>query len=321
MKIMKSLLDTMQRKPLAFSSDSNFVAASSRIPLVTKDGTILNIEVFDDNTNDKSSILLLTHGVCASAETLGIQAIVSAAKQHKVKVAVLELEGHGLSSGQRMVCGDFDRLLNHVLEFVKHSVSVLRRPSDETPFFIAGNSLGGVLAIYAAQQISKNQGAYPSNFKGLASICPAVGVDPKKVPSMPIVQCLSFLSHVAPSLQVPLTPLEDPAGYNCPRDTERNFSGNWPLSTSKMLLDVTSKKVDNDIKSGNLSLQSLQNVLMFAGETDDVVPFKSIQNLHDSITPRNKRLVTVPDAGHDMMFFEKHAKVVTDSLFNWILSQ
>ena len=62
-------MDALQKKPLAFSSDSNLVAATSRIPLVTKDGTILNIEVFDDNTNDKSSILLLTHGVCESAET------------------------------------------------------------------------------------------------------------------------------------------------------------------------------------------------------------------------------------------------------------
>ena len=323
-KMNSQLMKSLQNKPLAFSSDKSLVAASSRKPLSTKDGSLLNVEIFDSNTNDDSPILLFTHGVCESAETLGVQAIVAAAKEHKVKVAVLELEGHGLSSGQRLVCGSFDRLLGHFLEFVKHSVPVLRgtasSSSSEAPFFIAGNSLGGALSIYAAEEMSKNENSYPSNFGGLATICPAVGIDSNKVPSMPIVLGLSLLSFVAPTAQLSLTPLEDPRSYNCPADSERNFAGHWPLSTSKMLLDVTSTKVYDDTKNGGITLKSLKSFLVFAGQSDEVVPFQSIQTFHDMVNPSKKSLVAV-DAGHDMMFFEKSAKVVTDSLFHWIVTK
>ncbi len=314
-------MEALANKPLAFSTDDTLVAASSRSPLITTDGTVINIELFlDSDTHDDSPILIYTHGVCASAETLGVQNIVAAAKKYKVKVAVLELEGHGLSSGKRMVCGDFDRLLGHVLESVNHSIQTLRGGDSNAPYFLAGNSLGGVLSLYAAEEISKNQKTYPSNFNGLATICPAVGVDSSKVPSAPIVFALSVLSTIAPSLQVSLTPLEDPASYNCPSNSERNFEGHWPLSTSKMLLDVTSKKVKGDLEMGRISLKAVDRVLIFAGSKDETVPFDSVKSFHDTVSPSAKDFVSV-NAGHDMMFFEESANVVTTALFEWIVSK
>ena len=339
-------MDELLQKPLAFSSAPALVSATSRLPLKTGDNSaLLNIEIFDSNTTEDAPILLLTHGVCASAETLGVQAIVSAAKDSNVKIAVLELEGHGLSSGKRNVCGDFDRLLGHVLEFAKHAVAGLRGNS-EAPYFLTGNSLGGVLAIYAAEEISKKTDIYPSNFKGLATICPAVGVDERKLPSTPIILGLSILSYLAPTLQVSLTPLEDPSAYKCPADTKRNFEGHWPLATSKMLLDVTSSKVESDVKSKRISLKAVGAVLMFAGEFDDVVPLKSIKGFYDAVQSDDKKFIEIPKAGkwhmvhgcafygikiartkticlpkgHDMMFYKSTSKLVTDALFQWIES-
>lgn len=158
-------MEALQRKPLAFSSGDNIVSASSRIPLNTKDGSVLNIEIFDGNTSESSPILLVTHGICESAETLGIQAIVAKAEDHSVKVAVLELQGHGLSSGQKGVCGDFDLLLSHFLEFVQVSVPELRGHSN-APFFITGNSLGGTIAIYAAEKIANDKKSFSFKFQG-----------------------------------------------------------------------------------------------------------------------------------------------------------
>ena len=325
-KMNSQLMKSLQNKPLAFSSDKSLVAASSRKPLSTKDGSLLNVEIFDSNTNDDSPILLFTHGVCESAETLGVQAIVAAAKEHKVKVAVLELEGHGLSSGQRLVCGSFDRLLGHFLEFVKHSVPVLRgtassSSSSEAPFFIAGNSLGGALSIYAAEEMSKNVFSYPSNFGGLATICPAVGVDKHAVPSPLIVKCLSLLSFVAPAAQLSLTPLEEPESYNCPADSERNFAGHWPLSTSKMLLDVTSSRIPYDRKNGDLPLQGIKHVLVIGAEKDHVVPIDEITAYFKQIKSSDKKLVAVPNAGHDILFKKEFSKIVTETLFEWIFSE
>lgn len=311
-------MQALQSKPLAFSSDDSLVSASSRNPLSTSDGTLLNIEFFTENTSEDSPILLLTHGVCESAETLGVQAFVAEAKKRSIKVAVLELEGHGLSSGREMVCGNFDRLVEHFLKSVQHSVPALRGDSN-APYFISGNSLGGVIAIYAAEEISKNKTSYPSDFRGLAPIAPAIGVDPRAVPSAPIVQCLKLLSCVAPAAQVPLTPLENPTKYNCPADTERNFAGHWPLSTSKMLLDVTSNRVDSDRKNGILSLQDMDNVFIIAGENDTTVPIEPIASFHDEIKCSQKKFFPVPNAGHDLLFEKKSSRVVVETLFDWII--
>ena len=322
-------MEALLGKPLAFSTSQTLVSATSRLALNTKDGALLNIEIFDHagtKDNHEAPILLVLHGVCASAETLGVQAIVAAAKGHSVKVAVLELEGHGLSSGKSCVCGDFNRMLAHVLEAVQFTVPSLRGaggPStskfSEAPFFITGQSLGGVLAIYAAEEISKDKdNTYPKNFKGLAPIAPAVGVDPRAVPPTAIVQCLRMLAYIAPATQVPFTPLEDPTNYNCPADSNRNFSGHWPLATSKMLLDVTSNIVASDLKDGKLSLDSIGSVLTFAAEEDEVVPKTSIKAFHDAIKPGDKDLLMVPKAGHDLMCHEASSKVVTQALFAWI---
>lgn len=313
-------MDELKQKPLAFSSDPSLVSASSRRPLETKDGAILNVEIFNESENSSSPILLLIHGVCASAETLGIQAIVAAAAKNSIRVAVLELEGHGLSSGKKGVCGDFDRLLNHALEFVSDIVVFLHKDDGkgDTPYYLAGNSLGGVLSIYAADNIAKNKNLYPNGFGGLAPIVPAVGVDPSAVPSAPIVMGLQLLALIAPSAQVPLTPLEDPTSYNCPSDTSRNFIGHWPLSTSKMLLDVTSNRVKTDLEEGNISLDGVPRVLFICGEDDLVVPFDAAKYFYEAVKPVHKQMLSVPKYGHDMMYHEVSAKIVLDALFEWI---
>ena len=314
-------MESLLKEKLAFSTDSSLTSASSRTVLSTTDGTLLNIELFSDpeTTNKNSPILLYTHGICASAETLSLQNIVSAAKQHNVKVAALELEGHGLSSGSRSVCGDFERLLSHVLQFVQHTVPILREdPNDASaPYFVAGNSIGGALSTYAAENISKNAETYPSNFKGLATICPSVGINPNKVPSAPIVFALSILATMAPSLQISLTPHQDPEDFNCPKDSKRNFEGHLPLATARMLLDVTSAKIKNDLGSEKLQLKFVENVLIFAGKTDETVPIESITDFQEKISPKSKEFVIV-DGGHCIMTYQETAKVVNDALFAWI---
>jgi alpha-beta hydrolase superfamily lysophospholipase len=315
-------MEELQNKPLAFSTGESLITATSRIAHETKDNSaLLNIELFENETNDDSPILLLLHGVCASAETKSVQSIVTAAKQSSVKVATLELEGHGLSSGKRMVCGDFERHLGHVLEFVQAAIMALRKGdehSSSVPYYFAANSLGGVLAIYAAEHISNNRDKYPSAFGGVAAIAPAVGVDERKIPSAPITFGLSLLATIAPAMQLSLTPHEDPSSYSCPPNSSRNFSGHWPLATSKMLLDVTTFKVKNDLENGAISLSSTDRVLIFAGKTDETVPFDVLTGFYDTISPKQKHLIPV-GGGHDMMTFKSSSDEVTKALFEWVL--
>ena len=80
-----------------------------------------------------------------------------------------------------------------------------------------------------------------------------------------------------------------------------------------MLLDVTSNRVESDLKDGKVSLDSIGSVLSFAAEKDEVVPKTSIKAFHDAI-----KTTRVPKAGHDLMCHEASSKVVTQALFAWI---
>jgi alpha-beta hydrolase superfamily lysophospholipase len=310
-------MDELDKKPLAFSSDPDLISSSYRIPVTTTDGIVLNSEVFDAGTNDSSPLLLLIHGICASIETVGIQKFVSKAKERSIRVVVLELEGHGFSSGKKGVCADFDKSLGQVLQFVRIVIPKIRQDTTTVPYFLAGGSFGGVLSIYAANEISTSD-SYPVGFSGVAPIAPAVGVHPSVVPSLPIVTCLTLLSWLAPSLQTPFTPLEDPTQYNCPSNSVRNFSGHWPLSTSKMLLDVTSKKVPSDIAQGKLALTQVPNILLVSGHEDVVVPIEAVESFYNAVKSKNKLFMKVSNAGHDLMFQHSSADKIVAAIMDWM---
>jgi alpha-beta hydrolase superfamily lysophospholipase len=303
--------EELMSQPLAFANandDEELIAATSRLVFEAQDGEYLNIEVFGEvalATN--KTLLVVIPGVCESAETLGVQAIVAAASS--ITVAVLELPGHGLSTGQRCVILEFVPLVTTVASAVQFIMEQLN--PDHT--FLTGNSLGGVLAMYAAAHLDPL-------VLGIALIAPAVGVAPEAVPHWTIVGGLQALASLVPTLQVPsLTPYEDPSHYNCPSNTQRNFTGHWPLATCRTLLDVTSHRVPNDIATpGQLTLKSTPNVLVIAGARDSVVPLQCIQEFYQKVESTNKHLKVVSRAGHDLLFQPKFSKQITQALMDWI---
>lgn len=310
---------------LAFSGgggggDGDLISAKVRRPYrpsasSSNSNCLLNVEIFGspDGVDDSSwPYLLFVHGVCESAETWTVQNLARAAQQNKWRLAVLEIEGHGLSTGQRSVCRSFSRLIEHAEDFVHHVWS-----SDEgsVPFAISGASLGGVLAAYVADRITSNP-RYKAHFLGAIPIVPAVGVAPEAVPPAPIVGALRVLAAIAPGSGF-LTPVEDPSHYACPPNTKRNFQGQWPLSTSKMLLDVTSDGVEKDQNSGKLNMD-IPSLLVIAGERDEIIPVESIASFYQKAKSQDKELVKVPRGDHSLMVGQKTANFATKIIFKWL---
>jgi len=307
-------IDANDQQQLAFAnaSGADLVTATSRRPFRTEDGTaVLNVEVFDAINGKGWPLLLFVHGICESAETWAVQHLASSCLENSWRLFVLELEGHGLSSGRRGVCGDFRRLEQHVVEFVKQSAQ-----EEKVPYALCGTSLGGVLAAYAAERISRSNEDYATRFLGAALVAPAVGIAPNAVPPCLIVEALKMMATVAPSAGF-LTPVEDPSYYACPPDSERNFCGHWPLATSKMLLEVTSKKVRADQGSGELTL-SVRSLLVVAAQDDEIVPLEHVQDFYGAARVAKKELLEVPGAGHGILFKGGTAKFVLEKLFRWL---
>ena len=334
------LVTAVARAPFVFhdttTTTSSVINSSCiRIGASSNTGIELNVELFGGdatswtnrkNDNDSESdggIVCYVHGVCESAETWTVQNLARVVCQQqptKWRLAVLELEGHGLSSSALsssdsssnnssntnnsrgvLQVGKMDRYVQQVVQFCHHIIhidQILQKQkhqhdkATETKLVLCGSSLGGVLVAYATQQMmmhrKTDEERHTCNLVGSLLLSPAVGVDPKVIPSWFIVAALSLLAWILPSEGI-MTPLEDPSHYNCPSTTSRNFSGHWPLATSKLLLDITSRIVPSDIQSGTLNLvKALATIAekrtsptpiitVVSGDKDPVVPIEAVR--------------------------------------------
>jgi len=238
---------------------------------------------------------------------------------------VIELEGHGLSEGPRAVCGDFDRSApswprgparaapTAARRLVHQTVAVVAhiRAAHAGRWALCGSSLGAAVCAYVAESIDD-----AADFVGLVLLAPAVGVEARVLPGLAVRSALRFLSAVAPAAVLPLTPSEDPTRYNYPPGSTRNYSGHWPLATSRMLLDLTSGQVEEDQAASRLLLR--RPLLVVSGTKDHIVPFQQVEAFFGRATAADKELLRVPGAGHDLTVNGKYAHRVVDKIFAFL---
>lgn len=347
--------DALQQEPLAFTSDPQLVPATSRVgvpvrlPMNSDKLVWINVEVFEQNASSSTfnPLVIYVPGICESAETLTVQNMAQWAKSIGVRLAVVELPGHGVSSGKLAdMSTNIDILVWQVLYAVKKVVSTLFQERPGSPYLLSGSSFGGTLVLYAAEYISrlKDKGFTSSEtnlskleesilkddalwadffthgtLTGVVSVTPAVGVDPKVLPPSWMVSTLSFFSSVFPSAQVPFTPLENPSQYNCPSTTTRNFEGHWPLALSKFLLDLTARRVPDDVANDRLTLKHIPRVVLLAGANDFMIPLEAIQALEEQLQSPSKELIVLPKAGHDVLTNSKSKVEALEKLFSSLL--
>eukprot|EP00525_Craspedostauros_australis_P002341 CAMPEP_0198128680 /NCGR_PEP_ID=MMETSP1442-20131203/49904_1 /TAXON_ID= /ORGANISM="Craspedostauros australis, Strain CCMP3328" /LENGTH=379 /DNA_ID=CAMNT_0043788887 /DNA_START=71 /DNA_END=1210 /DNA_ORIENTATION=+ len=327
------------------SEGESLVTSCARSKVECQDSSAtLNVEWFSKE-EAAWPLLAYCHGVCESAETWTVQNLARMCRKNQWRLAVLELEGHGLSSGTRSLCSSFPRVVSHVGLFCHHVATLAPKPKDDgpIPLVLAGSSMGGVAALYAAAAMAKSlsindngSDAALAGFAGCALICPAVGVAPEVVPPPPIVMALSALAWVAPSVGL-MTPVEDPSIYACPHTSTRNFVGQWPLATSKMLLDVTSKTVQQDLAAYEQAkakatdgsqhrstpldgMAMIPSMLVLAGEKDHVVPMTSIEDVIQKIDlPQDRKILcTIKKGDHYLLVKGKPMEEGISQLAAWL---
>mmetsp|Transcript_27683 Transcript_27683/g.51938 ORF Transcript_27683/g.51938 Transcript_27683/m.51938 type:complete len:400 (-) Transcript_27683:881-2080(-) len=268
-------------------------------------GITLNVELFGDASWNR--ILCFVPGVCESVETWTAQNLARKCQDCQWRLAVLELEGHGLSSGgsrssssgttSALMSGGMDQWVDQVIAFCRHVLALQQQEQHSsslttTTLTLSGSSLGGCLAAYASQKIaeaisssdptvSKNDDWKHCNFVGAFLLSPAVGINAAAVPPPSILTCLSVLAKVIPSVGF-LTPVEDPSHYNCPPWTKRNFAGSWPLKTSKQMLDIT-QRVPKDVREGTLNMRNVPFVTVISGSKDPIVPLEAVKTFVEAI--------------------------------------
>lgn len=305
-------------------------------------GPLLNIELFGSGwiaerketlatPETADNVLLFVPGVCESAETWTAQHIAQLCQENAWRLAILELPGHGLSGGPRAVFetsgrNGLESLVNVVVEAASHVIQLkTKTSSSETKLVLSGSSLGGALAAYASPRIAKmlqdkSSSEAQIRFVGNLLLSPAVGVAKTAVPPSMIVSALSCLAYMAPAAAI-MTPTEDPSHYSCPPWSKRNYSGQWPLGTSKLLLDITSTIVPEDVKETQKSSAGRNPLSCAAGTAtqsfvltgvkDPVVPIDSVRTFVKAISSEESPavLVEIPKGDHGLLASSK-GKVV-----------
>jgi pimeloyl-ACP methyl ester carboxylesterase len=402
----------LQTAPLAFSSDPSLVSATSRlgVPTVIHQRTSwINVEVFEptptsssihnNNNNNQNNatmpssllpLVIFIPGLCESAETKTVQEMAVWAKTIHVRLAVLELPGHGLLSSSTSSRGQHSRLLDlpheDIRQVVKQVLEAIRRiltllmgstttatteeeygmassSASKIPYVLSGSSFGATVALYAAEYISRQMEvrmnpmpgkedstttaatkqaeqakrnpreesivndddlwkdffATRGTLAGVVAVSPAVGIHPTALPPPWIVSTLSVASALVPGAQVPFTPYEDSAQYDCPATTTRNFKGRWPLAISKFLLDVTSQSVPQDVANHRLTLKHIPKVLLLVGAKDGLIPLELIRAVEAHLQSPMKQVVVLPKVGHDVLMNPKSSSKALELLFGALL--
>ena len=94
----------------------------------------------------------------------------------------IELEGHGLSQGERCCIYNF----NSLVEDLKQLILILKEKHKSIPIYLIGFSMGGAIIINLGIK-------YPNLVNGIILIAPMCGIADSMRPSLPVEYILKFL--------------------------------------------------------------------------------------------------------------------------------
>eukprot|EP01084_Bolivina_argentea_P000340 647_1 len=250
-----------------------------------------------------------------------------------------DLLGHGHSDGLKYQILDY----RHFVDDITYLLSVIVgdttleeengcfKPSSEEkdtiaslPIFLAGESLGGLLAILAGLDIQNN---LEGRFKRMGQSCGVLLFGPcleLALPPAPVLFVLNPIARMIPSVRIPqflMTGIKDPKCIWTPevleKYPERTQARSYEFFTFGTYLQI-SACIENAL-SRNEEVKF--PMLIFMDPDDEVVKFPSVERfVTDSSTPKAlKKLLRMEGALHDII--ANRTKTCIEELVNWCASQ
>lgn len=160
--------------------------------------------------------ILYLHGYAGHVNSPGASEFFCRFRDSGFAVFTFDFQGHGYSPGERCLIRDFDHLLDDVVDFVgllfgdgpaagpgfRLGVNAEFLGAIRTrKHFVYGESMGGALALFAAQRLSTEELEVDSELGGAVVVAPALNVDLPPVAVQVFLR--NFVAPVLPSSPMP----------------------------------------------------------------------------------------------------------------------
>jgi acylglycerol lipase len=233
----------------------------------------------------------------------------NACAKHGFAMFALDLPGHGLSGGIRL-----DVIPEIALKTVEQYIELVKKEFPGIPYFICGESLGGLYAVKLSLAHSPNE-----EFLGTFLAAPAVQNDLK--PS-------TFLVWIIRNFVVPNWPLHHVPPFIAPvlqpEDVTNSKQLQEEIAEDEIIVSKTFR-----VRSGDLILQLAQEMqskveevtfpfLIVHGDDDKVVPIEGSKFLCEKskTPPEKKKLLIIRGGGHAALG-ESEETENYEAIFEW----
>ena len=287
-----------------------------------KNGNQINVIESDYNSllikEQRKGIMISVHGIGSHFQNIGYKFKYNLEGRSKffseldLLSYAIELEGHGLSQGERCCIYNFDDLV----EDVKKLIDILKEKNQGLPFYLTGFSMGGAIIVHLCIK-------YPKLVSGIVLIAPMCGISDSMKPSKPVEYGLRFLLYFFPTKQ--WVPGSDDEFLNkCSKNEEYkslkrmdtiSYKSNQRLTTAFQCLMAC-----EFIKNNSHLFET--PLILFHGNNDLVTDYNISHKFFNRISSKDKKFITLDQGYHNLLIQnddkDETPEIVMQKLKEWL---
>jgi len=299
--------EPIEINPLLQELRTNPISTPKYDYFVNSNGLRLFYRSFEPESQEIQRVIVGCHGMAGDGEyyVLFADQIV---EQTGTAFYIMDYRGHGRSGGAKGDITDFQLYIDDLKEFIEF----IREKYPNKPFYIMGESMGGIVSInYVAQ--------YSDTMRGIIEFAPAVRIAMGAFSILDAFRAVYyfFVYLVKPGKCVVSAKGREDMGVKNKIHQKYDNTNPYHLdAVSPRYLLQLNKFSKKAYKSGD---KITSPIIVFQGEEDKLVSIEGVKTFFKTIQSEDKELILIPEAFH-AVFTEPSADGIWDKLKAWLES-